>query len=50
MALVLDKPDVKVSFIKEWKDVYVSAILLYGKKSGKKRVMSKLIGLDETGK
>ena len=50
MALVLDKQDVKASFIKEWKETYVPAILLYGSKSGKKRVTSKLIGFDEAGR
>ena len=48
MSLVVNKNDVKASFMLEWKR-FVSAILLYADKSSKKELKSLITGLDESG-
>ena len=49
MCLIFGKDDIKSLFRVNWITRFMPAILAYAKKSGKKKVSSKLANLDETG-
>ena len=49
MNLMLKK-EVKASFEKQWLTAYVPAIILYGKKSKKKTVVTLIKDMNELGK
>ena len=48
MSLIVDRKDVKTSFINEWSK-FVPAIIAYGQKSTKKSIITILSSLDIIG-
>ena len=49
MCLIVDRKDVKTSFIREW-EKFIPAIISYGQRSTKKSIVDILSSLDTMGK
>ena len=48
MSLIVERPDVKAAFTREWAK-FVPAIISYGEKSTKKSIQELLISLKDKG-